>query len=1139
MCGALLYNGIDPEKNVSFETQLNETIKNNNSALIQIIEQYYKSMIRQNLKINKNMVGSIKFNKDFKKENDKLNSMASDNSVPISQVVSQRKIVEAVISDTNIKNEIITNFTQGLSSSGQIASGIASLCGRPKEASDIGAICNASVQGTLIGSAFFGIGPLVGLNPAVLGLMAASSIIGLAGSLLSKGSASPYPGLFSAINGLYQYLAGLKEYLVANFDKLFIRLDKMERTLLKEILTNRNIQYDILTKVDELCRKSVIQWAISNDSVSCADEKLNDIKTLIENVEARTLIGNIGQFISTVFHNEDHGLYTTYRNQLIGHLINPFGSSNSSIVGLECSSVMDPKLNLESIIKACGIKVLSNEKKDEYFKSINTKVDTYVPKIINVSQFMLSRPKNKDVITDCTTFETYFNVYKSGCLYSVGIFTIDAEDSTLILKFDKTTKYCVCYEIGVIPLYLVCKLVGLGDYIRPYEIKTIKITSYQQNEIITLTSNLITGKSDKIEPSDISKTNIILNGLYDVKTTTSHPLIYQSLYRTLLYIMAKEYIPVTSDDSKLTRIASNEMNQLFQATQHIQQNYMKIKELCKISHIKKLVDDCVKAKDNFIVEFKKDFGTNMTKYFDKLYNDFISNIIVKNATVTNFDIDLDVGLNNPILGTGHEDYYNDRHGYSRNGVSGYSNGEWGNCVNQIRTCAHQIMSAHIQYVNSEIEMMRTNKKSQWLKDMVVYFDKPTTVKSMPFYIYPETKTGVILPLTKEFRERLIETLAKDNTYLYICQLSYFGKCVISAEYTVGDTFQINLYVNSLTGKTTNTKFYSTKPIPFTNTKFYSTKPIPFSLHYNGYNLNLSDGLWTWFCGGLVASGTRYDNIENWQSHIAGNHSHKYAHVPVSGMRQSILESDQTSFYQQGNVINVVSSLSGALRPVLVIKDYIKMGIKDTFVSYNTGNKYSQFYIKLDKYFECIKKIETWDYWTYSQLGTTLSSIFKSKSDIMRLQADGEIEKIMLESLDPTKPISEPKPHYKECITDGFYSRFITENTFKDYFISLQTSEPVAGIYYKDCLKEINGLVEMFAPYIERGLSTPEIAKMMGESIQKSLRKTYLLMNTIREFKKMSPEEQSERIGEFVEGLESSVENMIPILSNSSSTTRLK
>ena len=47
----------------------------------------------------------------------------------------------------------------------------------------------------------------------------------------------------------------------------------------------------------------------------------------------------------------------------------------------------------------------------------------------------------------------------------------------------------------------------------------------------------------------------------------------RSLFKTLLFLMSKEYMPTTDDDRKMTRVSDNEMNQLFNITQNIQQNF--------------------------------------------------------------------------------------------------------------------------------------------------------------------------------------------------------------------------------------------------------------------------------------------------------------------------------------------------------------------------------------------------------------------------------------------------------------------------------------------------------------------------------------------------------------------------------------
>lgn len=289
--------------------------------------------------------------------------------------------------------------------------------------------------------------------------------------------------------------------------------------------------------------------------------------------------------------------------------------------------------------------------------------------------------------------------------------------------------------------------------------------------------------------------------------------------------------------------------------------------------------------------------------------------------------------------------------------------------------------------------------------------------------------------------------------------------------------------------------------------------------------------------------TRYDNIENWQSHIAGNHSHKYAYVPTCEGRYHILQYAE-AYILSNNLSNKRMVDKSALceitkileRPTYIVSYSIINSLKDTFLPYTTGNRYSQFTIKLDKYIENVKKIETWDYWTYGILGNTFEEIINSKSQIMTMLSDTEIKKYVTGALED-KPLqcstSGVNISINRCITQKFYNMFFDDNIrTTTYLAKLKESVPIGYEEYRHCLKEINGLVEMFAPYIERGLSTPEIARMMGSSIQTSLRKAYLLMNALQEFKKMTPEERAAGVDDLVHGIEKSLRGIIPALSES-------
>lgn len=762
---------VDPSDDSKFDTKVQYIIDTQSKKIIETVEKYYLDAIRGLYRINEETLGPIKDNSKFKEENDALNEMIDDPEFNINDIAKQRIIVEGTIADVVKKNELLTNFTQGLSAVGQIASGLCAILGKEHEANIISGSCSAGVQGAMIGSAFAGIGPLASLAPPVLGLMATATLIQFAGVLLAKRPSNPFIGVFQMLNSIFEQINSLRDFLHLNFDKLYSKLDSIERKLMKEILSNRNINLETLNKINSLSRDSIIQWSISNEGMSCADEKLSDIKTLIENIEAKSVFSRLGEFISTVFHNEDHGLYSSYRNQLVGHLTNPFSASHSAIIGTKTSvgPDMDPRLRLETILTICDIKILSNEQLNEYFKISNVLPHVYVGQIMNVSQFILSRPKGKHLVLDCNMFETYYNNYNTNVLYTVGIFIVEVEDSFVVLQFNKTTKMCTIYNIGIVPLYFKCKISKLIEYIDDYLYSEINIihsddTDNNNAKIVVIIKNIITNGSPKFVPSDLSDMKSMINKYYDIKTPTSHPLMYESLFKTLLFLMSKEYMPTTDDDRKMTRVSDNEINQLFNITQNIQQNFMKLSRLSDISHIKKLINDTQISKINFLDEFHSSFAVATKRHFERAYDEFVNTTMTRMSTVKDFDIDLDVSLNNPILGTGHEDYYNDRNGYSRNGVSGFRNGIWDDCVRQVRESAHSIMKQHIEYVNSVMDNMRSDKLPQYLSNVVVYWNKKSLFQ-LPFYMYPSHGSvagSPILPLFKEIREMLINELFTDD-----------------------------------------------------------------------------------------------------------------------------------------------------------------------------------------------------------------------------------------------------------------------------------------------------------------------------------------------------------------------------------------
>jgi len=313
---------------------------------------------------------------------------------------------------------------------------------------------------------------------------------------------------------------------------------------------------------------------------------------------------------------------------------------------------------------------------------------------------------------------------------------------------------------------------------------------------------------------------------------------------------------------------------------------------------------------------------------------------------------------------------------------------------------------------------------------------------------------------------------------------------------VGETFNIYLIYDDLTIITLYANY---------NNKFENVE------------LTGADKIWSWFCGGLAACGHSSQNVENWQSHIAGNHSHKYINIPVYKYREANKNYDIKFNSLKIDVYE------------LYIKEHDKI-IKDT------TDKTFKGYLKnsrdilsdaINDYMLKWKIFEALDYFTFDQIKDVYSTIHSSyllEIYLRRIHNDTFLSDIK-EMLKPnlTKFNEMMKSTFEIDFVSDTSILLASKNTIypiKQDIRNYITKKPINGYnIITECIKEGMYIVDFFKDHIHIGLSTPECATKMAEGIQRTLGE---MRKMICDYSQMTDKERKNNIDDFLFKLNNSI-----------------
>lgn len=1080
------------QQNKPFYKQVNTNI-NKHDKIDEYMININKKRIIQNMKLSDDIVDKYRTNKDFEQENDILNHLISDNA-SIQQVVDQRNKVLGKIKDINDNNNILNNFTQGMDAISKIVSGLAHIIGNAHLAHHTVNTITFVSQATLIGSAYNGLGPFVGLDPFVLGLMATGTVIQFIAGMKVNKNEEMQIFMHSMMNTFLKCFEHLQNYLQENFTKLFNNLDKMEQNIISTVIGLKYINLEILNKMDSLLLESKLFWSFMHESMENINNKLEELGKMISTQEARTIISKLGHFASTVYYNNDYKQYSNYRNQLVSHLGNNFMTSNIALVNEQFTPTTNKLLALQTLYKHLNICAPSRKK---MYTDLQSQTNTvYISPFMNFMQF-LNEKLNKNVKNSCEIFDTYYDRFLKS-EKNEGIFTIDIGNCTVIMHLNKHTHKMVTYEYNEVPMYInlkLCTFAGENYYsVERNNIKSNNVYLDSFNNISYL-ANCKTIRFTLEKDFDANDVPVIQD------------TIYHTLYKTLLYIMTKEYIPANGSLSEFTKLSHTEFNQLVEIGDIIQTNIVRMNMMAHNQYYEKVVNNMVIAGNKFNKNIIESFNQELIKFINDRHIKYVDTVLTKYAIIPrNFNDDLDVTIDGYDWKNGHEDVYNDRLGHNNYKLHNFGGGSVGsiftNYVNNVRTSANEFRKYHLQYIDDTIGRVRKIKQNP---NEIKYGSKKSNVMfideyvQIPFFIRPiQKEQKLVLPCHELIRNKIIKLILMSQKLREYMRKVYDENEAIELYYVIEDREFIITCIH--------------------NAKSIFKMKTEFNKKFGDIELSKDDNLWTWFCGGACANGSNYVNVENWQSHIAGNHSHKYVHVPRIAKREMnngtyiVHEFENITYYKLRHYM------------MDVYKNIMLNITKPIINKVNTNN----LCVLANEYFTACRIFETWDYWTFREL---VPKCFTYNNTIINLeQCINFIKDHHMYSMMVDYNFMYLRLSYRNQVFNDFDTEtYSICDTNKQYTLrrrDIINKKIIASDILENCMKEGSNIVELFVPYVWNGLSTPECAKQMAEGIKVAMINMHRLIRDITDFSSLPNDEKSEKIDDFLDSLQQTLKQNI-------------
>ena len=1088
------------------------TLAQSQNAKISIIMENYDMMHKKSCRMSPETTAKYNSDPAFKRENDKLEQMIGQNK-SAKEITDQHEVTMKTIKDNNDATAQLNSFTSNLSVCGEVGSCIANLYGRPKDAQKINMATSSAITLTTIGAAYSGYGALACMNPYALGALAVVTVINCAMAMDADSGESPFIGVFSMLTAIMESIADLKRCMLECFQKLGIKLDKMEANIIAHIAEHFDLSYETQCVLRQLCADTLKFHDYMTTSIESVNSNISSLKDQLTQQEAKLIVTNVGNLIAEIFVNLDITKVTEYSNKLTGKLTHPYEATNTALVGAK--GVFTPSsISSLSISSLPSRKIYSNVKKYMFLREINVNSSVYVSQFMNSAQIISKMFDIRRNVNNCLMFHSFYNEFLQSEA-TIGLFCFEVEASSIILAISKEESKCDFYTYGPISLTTDIKLVGLLLE-HGYGVRKIYKQSNDEVEVLRTLVHLtkrqtITRMDDQEVEADTGVAFMQkLPSLVDTEYEDVNYTLYTSIAKALMLTKVNQYTPRSADDEQFIRISDNEMNQIFAVAYTLQKNIQSVNMLANPEIFKNLCSGAGNSNSYsstrtalthaITEEFTKQANIELAKLTDP----FINGPFLEMTTCSRFDEELSVTRDAMNWWCGYKWCTNDRRcGEYSHGTSGnFRGGDFNNYEEAVRSSAKSFRKTHLAYIERSKKEVRDNKFSPTFRttytNIVDYNEK--FINQLPFFVYPKTGTGIVLPLYEKMREEiakkalLLATIKKFNKMVF----NKLGKYEMNYRLTDANEFTLLLYFKATDVNDRHVwgqEDIATKAELLTAHNWIcvvTTSPITMSTVFGGVQLDKTktEALWTWWCGGECASGQSKSVIENHGSNIPGNWWYEDVHVPTWSTRPPIAD-DAGALTKLTTFTEAQADVrKGALIENFVGRDHgqIYLAIIRNMFTTTANNPVSP---ALNKYFSAVKAIETYDHFTYQKL---------EPADI-KIRSSGDIVTEIFNKY--TTSLPSLTSTFNEIPMTAIETRY-------------STAAFVGDAILVSCLKEITQITEMFGSYITKGLSTPDIVKNMMSHVNNLYTSHKQLLDDIQKTTVMNDDDRVAEINRIVE-----------------------
>ena len=528
--------------------------------------------------------------------------------------------------------------------------------------------------------------------------------------------------------------------------------------------------------------------------------------------------------------------------------------------------------------------------------------------------------------------------------------------------------------------------------------------------------------------------------------TIIHPIIYQSILKTLLFILSDRL----NEEKRLIKYSVIEIQSLYNIFKIIQDNYNLIENLKDRYEIinKKYRDKCISLK----ALIYKEYLNNLSKHKNSYYIKFTENI---QKDIENRDITITMNPGDEVQLIGCQLHIAKRNKTKLTKLEP----KWWRIDDAAQADGYawnidrNIVSGPVYWCHNNVLSLQTQHKSK-MEAIInkVKFDHNSKIKGnkvtgfFPFFIFADDNINPDLYLFDDIRS-MLEINNKELKKLVI-----YNNHILTAHYSLIDNiFKIYLKLDNII-------------IGFYNPITYD--PI-FDIS-SGVKLTEGDGIFTWFHGCLAPK--TIVKSEEYRCRNGNVSCSTAIYYPILEHRQSILLHQEIDNLKIFNLTNDLTTFE-------IINDLQYMAILDTFKPYIDSNEISPIFNEMNNYLISIRELETYDFWTYQTLSK--KALISEKQDILNSIKDKlNIDRILLK--------------FEEYYIDK-------------YIKQIENSKIIGHFNLSNSLKDIILMLEMFEPYITSGISTSEFLNKVQEEREnifkihkKILELTYNTTNTNNE-----------------------------------------